>query len=1052
MHRYNNYHKHDHVTSIITAADSNTKCIDYINRALELGHTNYFTTNHGCGGDIFEANTLCKQNNLGCKFGIEGYIVPNPLEKDKRNYHIILIPKTNAARKKLIKASWHANFEGYYYKPRFFIKDLLEFEPDELFITTACLGGILKDDDSFNEIFLPLYMHFGKNVMLEVQPHMDNHQIELNNRILVLADKYKLNIIAANDSHYIYESDDIDRKELRKGKNMDKDQEDNFILDYPDYDTFATRFLNQGVLSHRQIVDAIDQTLIFDECEDIYIDTSVKMPTIYPSLDDEGKINKLKSILNEEFPKICKRDNISKEMKKEYKTEIRKEMKVIEDTCAVHSADYFLMNYELIKLAINKYGGTLTRTGRGSGGAFLINKVLGITQIDRLTTNLPIYSERFMSAARLLENKAMPDIDYNIVDQEPFVLASKELLGEHGCYPMIAYGTMKEGEAFRNVCRAAGLEFAQFNEVAKNIDKYRDDPEWRDLIEKSDRFKGTIISSSPHPCAHVLSNNDLREEIEIVRIGDAEHNKSVMCALITSAEADEYKYLKNDYLIVTVWGIISKVFENIGQDIMTVPELLSNLDDKVWKLFEDGITATLNQVDGEWATSLVKKYKPKTPEELAQFVACIRPSFNSFRDRFINREHYTTGSKELDSLFNSTNHYVLFQENLMQYFEWLGVSPAESIGLIKKISKKKIKEKDFENLTNRIRDKWIENTGSIDMFEETWADMQSMLSYGFNSPHGMAYAIDCLYCAYLKANYPIEYYTTVLNIYESKEDSTRKLTNELEYFGISIEPIKFRYSRAEYSYDKSQNKIYKGIASIKYLNKKIADDLHAARSIEFEDFIDVLKYIKENTSVNSKQLEILIKLNFFEEFGNINYLLHCSNLFDLIGNSKILTREKCSALGLTDEELISFGGKLTKKQVRDVDIQKLMRYIMNKKQSKIKAASIIDRISYEDEFIGNISLKINCDESYAYVKNIDGKYKNKIVELYRLKTGETESIKIRANTIKQNPIKKGMVIKTITAEESPKWKIDGMKPDGNPNFVKSGETEMILTKYKVLEE
>ena len=26
----------------------------------------------------------------------------------------------------------------------------------------------------------------------------------------------------------------------------------------------------------------------------------------------------------------------------------------------------------------------------------------------------------------------------------------------------------------------------------------------------------------------------------------------------------------------------------------------------------------------------------------------------------------------------------------MQYFEWLGVTPAESIGLIKKISKKKI--------------------------------------------------------------------------------------------------------------------------------------------------------------------------------------------------------------------------------------------------------------------------------------------------------------------------------------------------------------------------
>ena len=100
MKRYNNYHKHDHISSIITP-DSNAKIIDYINRAIELGEPNVFTTNHGTGGDIFEAKSLCDNNDIHCKFGLEGYIVSNPLEKDTRNYHIMLIPKTNAARKKL---------------------------------------------------------------------------------------------------------------------------------------------------------------------------------------------------------------------------------------------------------------------------------------------------------------------------------------------------------------------------------------------------------------------------------------------------------------------------------------------------------------------------------------------------------------------------------------------------------------------------------------------------------------------------------------------------------------------------------------------------------------------------------------------------------------------------------------------------------------------------------------------------------------------------------------------------------------------------------------
>ena len=94
------------------------------------------------------------------------------LEKDNRNYHIILIPRTNVARKKLNLASSHANTEGYYYKPRFFVSDLLDnFDDNDLYITTACVAGLLKDDDSIYKIFYPLYEKYGNNIMLEVQNH-----------------------------------------------------------------------------------------------------------------------------------------------------------------------------------------------------------------------------------------------------------------------------------------------------------------------------------------------------------------------------------------------------------------------------------------------------------------------------------------------------------------------------------------------------------------------------------------------------------------------------------------------------------------------------------------------------------------------------------------------------------------------------------------------------------------------------------------------------------------------------------------------------------------
>lgn len=536
---YCNYHKHDHISSIFTP-DTHIRCEEYVKRAVELGHTTYFTTNHGSGGDIFEAKTICDKYKIRCLFGIEGYIVPDPLEKDNRNYHIIIIPTTNQARKKVNLITSRANIDGYYYKPRIFPEDLLALNKEDVYITTACVAGLLRDDDSYNKIFLPLAKHFEDHMLLEVQTHNVDIQKDINKKCVELSEKMGLRLIAANDSHYIYPDQYKDRIEYLKGKGINYGDEDSFILDYPDRETMAERFKTQGILSDKEIIEAIDNTLIFLNCEDIQLDKEIKMPSIYPNLTSKEKIEELKKHINKKFAQICKTEGISGEKKKEYIKGIREEMKVIEDTAEINTSDYFLFNECNTDLAINKYGGILTRTGRGSCGAFYINRILGMTQLDRFTSPIKLYPERFMSTARLLENRAIPDIDFNVVEQEPFVKASRELLGEHGCYPMIAYGTMKDGEAFRNVCRSHGLSFDAYNEVAKNIESYENDEKWKPYVDEAKKYIGAIVSASVHPCAHLLMNADIREELGIVRVGNA------LCVMITSGEADEYKYLKND--------------------------------------------------------------------------------------------------------------------------------------------------------------------------------------------------------------------------------------------------------------------------------------------------------------------------------------------------------------------------------------------------------------------------------------------------------------------------------------------------------------------------
>ena len=176
--------------------------------------------NTAMGGSIFEMVTLGNKYNLNPIYAMEGYIVADANTKDNGNYHIMIIPRNNEARKKLNLASSRANMFGYYYKPRLFLEDLLKFNKDDFYLTTACCGGLLKNKDSFNDIFLPLYEHFKENILLEVQTHNVDSQKRINERALKLSKMLGLKIIHANDSHYIYPEDAKDRLVMLEGKGI----------------------------------------------------------------------------------------------------------------------------------------------------------------------------------------------------------------------------------------------------------------------------------------------------------------------------------------------------------------------------------------------------------------------------------------------------------------------------------------------------------------------------------------------------------------------------------------------------------------------------------------------------------------------------------------------------------------------------------------------------------------------------------------------------------------------------------------------------------------
>lgn len=987
--KYYNYHCHNHKGNI-KALDVIVKQEDYCKRAIELGHDAFFTTCHGMQGDIFEATTLAHQYNLKMIVGAECYYVPNRFEKDKSNRHIIIIALNHEGIRELNDIISESNITGMYYKPRIDDELLFSLTPSNFIITTACVAGLWND----KELILRLKDYFGFNFYLEVQDHNVDIQKEVNRYVLELSKKYNISIIHANDSHYIYPQDSKYRDLFLKAKGIIYEEENDFILDYPDYDEIVKRYEIQGVLNKNQIRNALENTLVFEniDCSN-YITDDIKLPSISDTPNEA-----LKEILNNSWENI--KSEIPIENRLKYIDAIRYEMDIIEKT---NMANYFLIDYYIAKIAKEKYNGVLTKTGRGSAPSFYITRLLDLTNIDRLASPITLFPTRFMSIERILGARSMPDIDLNSADSEPFIKASKDLLGEENCEWMISWKPLQESSGFRLYCKAIGLDINEYNDVAKDLDKYKNDEKWGELIEKSKPFIGVIEGISESPCSMCLGTENLRKAIGLVRTPNDK-----ICCMLDGYNCDKYKYLKNDYLTVTVWAIIRDVCKLANISIPTIKELDNLLDEKTFDIYREGLTCSVNQADSNYATGLVKKYAPKSLAEMSAFVAIIRPGCASLLDDFIARKEYTTGVKELDNLLEDSEHRLIYQESIMKYLIWLGIPETSSYDIIKKIAKKKFKEQELKELKDKLIEGWKKQVGKEDGFEETWQVVEDAAKYSFNCSHSLSYAYDSLYGAYLKSHYPLEYYTVVFDYYKDDSERTSKLTDELKYFNIKLSKPKFRYSKSSYFMDKETNTIYKGVASIKYLNSGAAEYLYSLRDNHYDNFIDLLQQIEEDRQINSRQMEILIQLQYFEEFGKNQKLLEVYRYFKSIYGRKIIAKNKLEELSLTKDDIEGCYDKETDKQYTGINDLLILKRVEEKIPNK--SIPLTQQILFEVDTVGYLSAVYDVDKNYCLVTDVNTKYSPRVT-LYSLGTGKEVGCKINKAMFNQTPFKRGQLIK-----------------------------------------
>lgn len=1028
-------------------ADSTSTVQDYVNRTKELGQTILSSCNHGGSYNWKETQMIAEENDLRFRYVVEAYFVKDRRDKeDRTNTHMILAAKTEKGIGDLNEIISEANISGYYYRPRIDWELLYRLDHRNVFVTTACVGGIWRyGNEDAEKIVTELKGHFRDSFMLEVQYHNTDKQVEVNSFILSLYRKYNIPIIMGTDSHVIYPEQTALRELRLEANHIKYENEDGWYFDYPDEDECVKRFYEQGVLSNAHIKEAIENTNIFLTFDDVHLDKSRKLPNCYHDMtQDERNALYRKSVLDG-YTKWY--GDVTVGQRDRDMAELEYEMDAITET---NTSDYFLSLVEIVKEA-KKRGGVLTMTGRGSGASFATNRMLGLTSVNRLRVPVTMYPDRFISKDRLASG-SLPDLDINLSGFEAFQQAGKAVLGEWGCVQMIAYGKLRASSAWKMYARAENIPFEESNAVSNMIKayetalKYAEEDEQEEIllrdfitdkyieqVEASVVYQGIVNSVSPH-CGHMLFDGDIRREIGVMRLKDKGDNP-VFATMLDGTTADKCGYVKADFLRVDVVKLNNEGFKAAGIEQPTADRIveLTKNDAATWSMYEKGYTVGLNQCERSKSTARVMQYKPRSIVELSAFIAAIRPAFQSMLEIFLGRQRYSFGIPSLDKVVQTPempSSFLLYQEQVFTILMKAGISGSDAYKVIKAISKKKsdvihsFMAKFTEGFMPFIMaDGKTTNEEAVVVAEKVWRIIEDSASYSFNSSHAYCVALDSLYSAYLKAHYPYEFYVSALRVYGEKQDKGKlsRIKNEMrQAFGIKVAPPKFGQDNRDFFADKQAGTISDTLSSAKFVSRGTSETLYHLGQNKYEFFVDLLKDIAMAGAIDRRQQEILINMGYFRDFGNEGKLSAIFEEFQS-GESRFDKKHKPAT---QDKRIVA---------LRDIEAM-----------TDGEPMPFHDKLKFETEYLGS-PISTFPDRKGAYtIIAVDTQYSPKL-DMYNIASGTTGRMKMRKATYMEAPVVEGDTILLKNWEKKPAYAY----VDGKPQK-KRDEYELWIQEYAVV--
>lgn len=1047
---YTILHCHTTLSNGVTNIDSVTSYDEYIKQAKTWGMTAMAFSEHG---SVFQwvKKKLCMEE-FGIKFiaAEEFYLTSTLNEKIRDNYHCLLIAKNYAGvleLNKLSSKSFNRDDNSFYYVPRITIDDVKNTS-DNIIVSTACLGGVLnKAPDDIRLDFLKWLTRHKDRCFLEIQPHLDQEQVRYNQLLYKLSQQTGLRLLMCTDTHALNAKHVEGRSILQKAKNIHFDGEDKFHLEMLSYNELVDLCKQQNALPMDVYLNSIEMTnIVADMIEPFELDYSYKYPHLWG--DDSEWVLRDKIAGGIKWRGVDKLPNYQ-----EYLDRIEYEMKAYIHNGAI---DFMLLMEDIITWC--KTQGIFVGYGRGSCNGSVIAYLLGITEMDSIKHGLNF--DRFMNTERV----SLSDID---TDFPPSRINEVKqcIFNKHGlhCSDIVTFNTIAMKGAVRDVGRALGMPLDEVDAICNVVEQDEDGcrSKYPELFKYVDIVNGCVVSVGNHPCGLVCSPVSIDDRMGLFTTS----TDDVPISQINMKEVDLQNYVKLDLLKLDTIELINETCKLAGIERLT-PDNIDINDGAVWNSIRDDTTCIF-QWEGATGDRYIKqllsdsniqKFKAFNPDIdymtlLSIGNGAIRPAGASYRDDLANGVIRKSGNAAIDEFMKPTFGYLVFQCQIIQFLhEYCGYTMGEADVVRRHFAKKIGTDKDIpqikagfaKTMSERYNMSQEESDAVIADFIQVIIDASNYL---FSLNHSQPYSYEGYVSGWLRYHYPLQFLTVALNINQSNGEKTDALTAYAHKVGITINPPKFRHSRSDYLCDVNSNCIYKGLGSIKYMSSDVAENLYLLRDKQFKNFIDFLFCMQHlPTKPDSRQLDILIKIGYFSEFGKARALLEGVRVFNLFYKSKTIKLDKWIEMCYNVDVLRQHAEKMTDKTASGIDNYALILAIL--KQESMPKTTIVDMLRWQAEFLGYVDGHDSKRDINDWLV-LDGKttnYGTAWLRLYNLQHGVERQYKCNKKWWATHQCKSGDIIKAVL-DNVPKW-----TKNSDGKFVKTSETEVQIKCFKVLEK